>query len=139
MDNYTKPLCINRMWMELMDAPVCVITYRHPARIAQRLGNHWLKGTGAKLDADAWLAVWEFMMTSALKTCGGKVRNAAVVCKTSSRPPQPTVLVQSVLAKPDTLDVFDDAVIPALQAVGITDIVRPTQEVLQEHFVQYYK
>ncbi len=60
--------------MELMDNPVCVITYRHPARIALRLGNHLYKGGAAKLDPDAWLAVWEFMMTSALKTCRGKVR-----------------------------------------------------------------
>lgn len=60
--------------MELMDSPVCVITYRHPARVAQRLGNHWYKGHNAKLDTDAWLAVWEFMMTSSLKTCRGRVR-----------------------------------------------------------------
>lgn len=49
------------------------------------------------------------------------------------------MLVQSVLAKPETLDVFYDTVIPALHAVGIKDIVRPTKEVLQEHFVKYYR
>ena len=120
-----------------MSAPVCVITYRHPARIALRLGHHWYKGAYAKLDAgeslkaaasvirgdgqprcgvagfvvwrkapahtsilhsretcsqachrlphthtqrlapypsiaDAWLSIWEQMMTGALKTCRGK-------------------------------------------------------------------
>lgn len=148
--------------MELMDSPVCVITYRHPARVALRLGNHWYKGTHAKLDADAWLAVWEFMMTSALKTCRGKVTvvarsldptvhaaslftcvygHSVELCFPSVpiTPPQPTVLVQSVLAKPESLQVFYDTVIPALQAVGIKDIVRPTQQVLQEHFIKYYR
>lgn len=52
---------------------------------------------------------------------------------------QPTVLVQSVLAKPESLDVFYDTLIPALQAVGIKDIVRPTKQVLQQHFVKYYR
>jgi hypothetical protein len=39
------------MWMELMSSPVCVIVYRHPARVALRLAHHANKGVFAKLGA----------------------------------------------------------------------------------------
>ncbi|KAI8465755.1 MAG: hypothetical protein J3K34DRAFT_77771 [Monoraphidium minutum] len=41
---------IGSMWMELMAAPVCIVVYRHPARIALRLAQHWYKGPVARLD-----------------------------------------------------------------------------------------
>ncbi|KIY95027.1 hypothetical protein MNEG_12935 [Monoraphidium neglectum] len=117
-------LCfIGSMWMELMSSPVCVIVYRHPARVALRLAHHANKGVFAKLGADAWLSVWERMMTSALKTCRGS----------------PTVIVQTLLTSPENLGTFYDVILAELSKVGVTSLIRPPDDVLREHYTRHYK
>lgn len=55
--------------MELMSNPTCVIVYRHPARVALRLGHHWYKGAFAKMSAGAaWVAARVCMDTAHFNT-----------------------------------------------------------------------
>lgn len=52
-----------------MSNPTCVIVYRHPARVALRLGHHWYKGAFAKMSAGAaWVAARVCMDTAHFNT-----------------------------------------------------------------------
>jgi hypothetical protein len=72
---------------------------------------------------DAWLSVWERMMTSALKTCRGS----------------PTVIVQTLLTSPENLGTFYDVILAELSKVGVTSLIRPPDDVLREHYTRHYK
>ncbi len=78
------------LWLQRMDAPVCVFMYRHPQEVAARLSTHWFKGHDRNGTFKAHLHAWAHGMHAALSACVGK----------------PTIVLPHSLLKADTLMIF---------------------------------
>ncbi|GAB4814881.1 hypothetical protein N2152v2_001927 [Parachlorella kessleri] len=116
---YTAPL-----WLEMMDHPVCVLAYRHPALTAVRLSQHPDKGRRFNLTPEWYLGNWEEYMLRALHVCA-KV---------------PTVLLPTDLAEPRSLGAFYTLLEAQLRAAGASSHLRiPDDKALYEGFVQYWR
>ena len=66
-------MCLTlQLWMGLLSRPVCVLVYRHPARVAFRLVGHKTKSAMGDYEVRTFVAQWERHVIASLMHCRGK-------------------------------------------------------------------